>query len=635
MAVLVNRRTIVAASAAALVGPVASTRQAMPRERVSPDDFGGGGPGLLRALASLTSGGVLSLTNGATYTVNRGNGNFWADTIMADNITIEGNGATIHGLPATGVIANDRYNQFYNIFQATGRRGLGFRNLKVTGALAMASLYRCTNLRFDHVEDDGALAQGLCNVLTITGITQANPGTVTYTGPDPTGGDYYTLTGIFGMTELNDKVIRITAVNTGAKSFTLSDMDGNSLDTSAYTAYSSGGSAVLASNWLRDKSIYLDECDDVVVTEPTINNCAFGVYSIGNQGDAANGGANPTRCGTVKVIGGRFEIDAEDYTAFFPAAIYWVDVDDGLTQGCTIKNYYSSILNGNTGSGQGYGVYEGDGSSRSVRSVGDTFIFESSGGRAAACVYTSETDSFTLDSPTFDIQVGANVTALARLDAKRVDTSYVLKRLNAKVAAGVPCYGVYVVGASTIRAPDVSLSDSVIVGGLHALRVDFLGNGRYSTVGNTFRGQESTAGAVYCIGSATVPHRNISMRGDRITQSQGPNVNFAGYSIGPRIHGCHLLDANLVGATGDLASNVLLSASQGSNLQGNRIGNTVLGGGQALYGVTNSNNPADRVIEDIMANNTFVGLGEGNQLHRFAKAAPRQELFDLNPGDVI
>lgn len=76
----------------------------------------------------------------------------------------------------------------------------------------------------------------------ITGITQANPGVLTYSGADPANGSWVYLTGILGMTQLNGRYVKVTDVNTGANTFEIADIHGGAdLDTTTYTAYSSGG----------------------------------------------------------------------------------------------------------------------------------------------------------------------------------------------------------------------------------------------------------------------------------------------------------------------------------------------------------------------------------------------------------
>lgn len=73
---------------------------------------------------------------------------------------------------------------------------------------------------------------------TITGATQANPCQITSVGHGLATGDVVIIEGIVGMTQLNGRYYTIT--NTGANTFTL---DG--VDSTAYTAYSSGGYASL------------------------------------------------------------------------------------------------------------------------------------------------------------------------------------------------------------------------------------------------------------------------------------------------------------------------------------------------------------------------------------------------------
>lgn len=73
----------------------------------------------------------------------------------------------------------------------------------------------------------------------ITAITQANPGQVTSNAHGFSNGDFAYISGIVGMTQLNGQTVKIAGVT--ANTFTLQDVDGNSLNTSAYTAYASGG----------------------------------------------------------------------------------------------------------------------------------------------------------------------------------------------------------------------------------------------------------------------------------------------------------------------------------------------------------------------------------------------------------
>lgn len=68
---------------------------------------------------------------------------------------------------------------------------------------------------------------------TITAITQANPGKVTATGHGYATGDVKYISGVVGMTQVNGQRYTITVVD--ANNFTIG------VDTTAFTAYSSGG----------------------------------------------------------------------------------------------------------------------------------------------------------------------------------------------------------------------------------------------------------------------------------------------------------------------------------------------------------------------------------------------------------
>ena len=70
---------------------------------------------------------------------------------------------------------------------------------------------------------------------TITGITAANPGVVTCVGHDFSTGDRVYITSVVGMTEVNGLMFDVTKI--GADSFSIG------VNTSGYTAYTSGGTA--------------------------------------------------------------------------------------------------------------------------------------------------------------------------------------------------------------------------------------------------------------------------------------------------------------------------------------------------------------------------------------------------------
>lgn len=79
--------------------------------------------------------------------------------------------------------------------------------------------------------------------LTITAATAANPVVVTYTGTDPSNGDHLDISGVVGMTQLNGRRFKVANVNGGANTLELQTVDGTNVDGTAFTAYTSGGSA--------------------------------------------------------------------------------------------------------------------------------------------------------------------------------------------------------------------------------------------------------------------------------------------------------------------------------------------------------------------------------------------------------
>lgn len=75
--------------------------------------------------------------------------------------------------------------------------------------------------------------------VTITGVTQGSPCVVTAAGHGYSNGDWISISGISGMTELNGRTYIVA--NKTTNTFNLLDPLSNTIDTTDYTAYTSGG----------------------------------------------------------------------------------------------------------------------------------------------------------------------------------------------------------------------------------------------------------------------------------------------------------------------------------------------------------------------------------------------------------
>lgn len=87
-------------------------------------------------------------------------------------------------------------------------------------------------------KDNGIITE---NDKTITGITKANPAVVTASSHGYSNGDEVIITLVGGMTEINGK--RYKVANKTTNTFELQDLDGNNINSTAYTTYTSGGDA--------------------------------------------------------------------------------------------------------------------------------------------------------------------------------------------------------------------------------------------------------------------------------------------------------------------------------------------------------------------------------------------------------
>ena len=95
-----------------------------------------------------------------------------------------------------------------------------------------------SNLKIRFYKDNGSILEG---DKTITGITQANPAVVTSNSHGYSNGDEIRITAVVGMTQVNNKRFLVAGVTTNT--FQLTDKDGDNINSSGYTAYSSAGTA--------------------------------------------------------------------------------------------------------------------------------------------------------------------------------------------------------------------------------------------------------------------------------------------------------------------------------------------------------------------------------------------------------
>ena len=93
-----------------------------------------------------------------------------------------------------------------------------------------------SNLKMRVYKDSGSVLEG---DKTISGITAANPAVVTATSHGYDNGDEVVISGVSGMTEVNGK--RFLVADKTTNTFELQDKDGVDINSTGFTAYSSGG----------------------------------------------------------------------------------------------------------------------------------------------------------------------------------------------------------------------------------------------------------------------------------------------------------------------------------------------------------------------------------------------------------
>lgn len=119
----------------------------------------------------------------------------------------------------------------------------------------------------------------------ITAITQANPAVVTISSHGYSNGDWVYIKDIAGMTELNGRWFIVA--NSTTNTFELTDLKGDNINSSAFTAYSSGGTAEkvyeITTPWLHtdlEKVSYFQSADVIYFTHAD-----YEVRSLGRVSD--------------------------------------------------------------------------------------------------------------------------------------------------------------------------------------------------------------------------------------------------------------------------------------------------------------------------------------------------------------
>ena len=78
--------------------------------------------------------------------------------------------------------------------------------------------------------------------INVTNVTNASPAVLTYSGADPSNGDWMYVSDVNGMTGVNNRYVKVTNVNAAANTFEMYDVDGSAIDTTSSGTYGGNGS---------------------------------------------------------------------------------------------------------------------------------------------------------------------------------------------------------------------------------------------------------------------------------------------------------------------------------------------------------------------------------------------------------
>ena len=136
--------------------------------------------------------------------------------------------------------------------------------------------YKYKVTAFNEEDGEESLPGADNTTAAISGATAANPVVVTATGHPFTDGEQVIITGVVGMTEINNR--RFTVQSKTTNTFELADENG-----SAYTAYSSGGSAATSFVEVTNGNATLSSTDKITIAWTAAANAdSYNVYKYDN-----------------------------------------------------------------------------------------------------------------------------------------------------------------------------------------------------------------------------------------------------------------------------------------------------------------------------------------------------------------
>lgn len=155
--------------------------------------------------------------------------------------------------------------------------GTGFTAYSSGGTWTLAVRERSYTVTAVNTDDEEESLRGTGeNAITITNVTQANPAVVTTSeGHGLEALDEIEISGVAGMTELNGE--RFQTVFVDATSFSLQRLDGSAVDSTFFSAYSSGGSVNRL--FVRNVSSADADWDNTIRWEASPNAQYYNVYA--------------------------------------------------------------------------------------------------------------------------------------------------------------------------------------------------------------------------------------------------------------------------------------------------------------------------------------------------------------------
>jgi len=380
-----------------------------------------------------------------------------------------------------------------------------------------------------------------------------------------------------------------------------------------------------------NKGVYLHKCSNVSVSNCSFKDLEFATYYSGD---------GTTQTSDVSELGNKFWNTIAPPVQVFPVGTYIYYGRRVSISGNSYTNIVSSTPGGTTGTGMGYGIYEGDGETYDLTITGNT-------------AYCSRGDVGRMIGIMIASAESATVTGNAISCAAGLATSGglfwgIFSNPSTSAACKHTIANNQITGMTLSGAGGIAFSPSAIGAVNRAIKID----GNNITYGriycdlnqtnlttatkivisnNAITAAVATSGAIYVVGvSSAPPSFGVKITGNVISKAAGAGIQLSS-STKSHISDNIIEDCNTANDSGEIlgAGIVFTSFAFGGLIAGNTIRNNPGGSGHTKYGINLFS--STQMFKFQLTGNIFDGIETGNVRQGYTAASTA---FDWSAGEA-